>query len=238
MTTKDKGYTLDKFYAKIHRRYDLINKLFTFGLDKKWRKITVEECLKDNPRNILDLCCGTGDVAIATAKKAGANSNVIGYDMSGPMLSVAREKSKYFKELNVEFKQGDAGNMPFVDASFDRITIGFGFRNLTFENPQREKHIAEIYRVLAPGGSLLILESSTPSNILVRFFYKVHLYAILIPIGGLLTGDFKAYWYLAHSSAKFYSSAELKAMLSLTGFKSFSIQRFLFGAANLIVARK
>ena len=135
---------------------------------------------------------------------------------------------------DLRFIQGDAVNMPFNDKIFDRITIGFGFRNLTFDNPNKDKHISEMYRVLKPGGRLLILESSVPENPIVRFFYLLHLYLFLVPVGGLISGDFKAYWYLAHSSAKFYSSDEVKQMLEKQGFRNYNLQPFLFGAANLI----
>lgn len=234
----EKGYALDKFYSKIHRQYDLINKLFTFGLDKKWRRITVDICLEGNPENILDLCCGTGDIAIALAKKTNEKSRVVGYDMNRAMLRVAAHKSKMIDKERLSFQQGDACNMPFENESFNRICISFGFRNLTFENQKKDEHLREMYRVLGENGKLLILESSVPKNKLVSLFYRIHLCGFLIPVGGLLSGDVKAYRYLAHSSIHFYSPSEVESMLKGVGFKSVSVRPFLLGAANLIIAEK
>lgn len=237
-TKSKRGFNLNNFYSKIYKRYDFINKLFTFGLDKKWRKVTVEECLKGKPKAILDLCCGTGDIALALNKVADNGTSITGFDMNASMLHIAEQKASKFNAPSLIFQQGDAGDMPFENESFDRISIGFGFRNLTFENRNKETHLTEMFRVLKPKGKLLILESSVPENFIIRIFYLIHLYAILIPLGGLLSGDFKAYWYLAHSSAKFYSSTEIAAMLKKAGFKKCTFRKFLFGAANLIIADK
>ena len=236
--TEKTGFNLNKFYSKIYKRYDLINKLFTFGLDKKWRRITIENCLDESPKTVLDLCCGTGDLTISIAKKAVNDILVTGYDMNTSMLKQANHKVEKSNYSNIEFIKGDAAQMPFVDSSFDRITIGFGFRNLTFDNPNKDKHIAEIYRVLKPGGRLLILESGVPENFLIRFLYKIHLYFILIPLGGIISGNFEAYWYLAHSSSKFFKLNEIDGMLKEKGFKECSFKSFLFGAANLIISKK
>lgn len=235
--TNNKGFNLNKFYSRIHQKYDLINKLFTFGLDRKWRRITIKKCLEDNPENILDLCTGTGDLAITLAKRTEGKIKVIGYDMNRSMLEQASLKAKD-GDANVEFVQGNASQMPFSENTFDRITIGFGFRNLTFSNPDEDKHVQEIFRVLKSGGKLLILESAVPKNPLVKLFYLMHLYLILIPLGGVLSGDFKAYWYLAHSSSSYYSSKQLKSLLTRFGFKNVSFKKFLLGAANLVIAEK
>ncbi|HLO58501.1 MAG TPA: ubiquinone/menaquinone biosynthesis methyltransferase [Bacteroidales bacterium] len=226
-------HPLQHYYSRIYRTYDLVNRLFTFGLDKKWRKITVNECLSVNPRNVLDLCCGTGDLAIEIQKKAGTNCTVTGFDLNPEMLSVASHKSEK-DNLNIEFIRGDAATMPFTDESFDCITIGFGFRNLTWQNPSAANHIAEISRVLKIGGKLLILESSQPSNGFIRFFYSVYLKSVLVPLGGILSGNWNAYRYLAGSSAGFYTFNELRSMLEPFGLDLHMKHRFLFGSANLL----
>jgi demethylmenaquinone methyltransferase / 2-methoxy-6-polyprenyl-1,4-benzoquinol methylase len=236
--TDKKGFNLDKFYSKIYKRYDLINKLFTFGLDRKWRRITIEECLNGSPDTVLDLCCGTGDIAISLAQTSNEAITVTGYDMNESMLYQAKLKAEKTKFTNVKFIQGDASILPFQNNYFDRITIGFGFRNLTFSNSNSDKHISEMFRVLKPAGKLLILESGIPKNIFIRLLYKIHLYFILIPLGGLISGDFKAYWYLAHSSSKFYALPELEQILNKHGFNNCTFRTFLFGAANLIIAEK
>ncbi len=233
-----KTYNLNKFYSKIFNRYDLINKLFTFGLDRKWRRETVSSCVEEHPEKILDVCTGTGDLAVSIAKAVTYNAEVTGYDMNINMLGIAMQKANSEGLDNISFEQGDVGQMPFKDNTYDAITIGFGFRNLTFSNPDEKKHIGEICRVLKPGAKLIILESAAPENPFIRFFYKLHLFGFLVPVGGLLSGDFKAYWYLAHSSSKYYTSKELKALLEQNGFEKVSFKNFLFGATKLVIAKK
>lgn len=236
--TQNKGFSLHDFYNKIFKQYDLINRIFTFGLDQRWRKITASECLKSNPTNVLDLCCGTGDLTTILSQQASNETIITGYDFNEKMLSLARKKNSKQHKSNITFVQGDAAEMPFTDNHFDCITIGFGFRNLTFNNPNRDKHIKEMHRSLKPGGKLLILESSVPNKLFFRFFYKIYLYTCLIPLGTILSGNFKAYWYLAHSSSEFYSVDEIRNMLLKKGFSSLEYRSFFFGATNLIKAIK
>lgn len=233
------AFDLKGFYSKIYRTYDLVNRLFTLGMDKKWRKAAARKCHEQQPNEILDLCCGTGDLTLSLVQQApSAKINITGFDFNPDMLAIAKTKANHKIDNKARFIEGDAGNMPFDEKRFDAITIGFGFRNLTFENPNQDKHLKEIFRVLKTGGSLLILESGVPENPIIWFFYKLYLYLFLIPIGTLLSGNFKAYWYLAHSSSKFYSIEEISALLEKAGFKNIEARKFFMGAANLIVARK
>ena len=127
--------------------------------------------------------------------------------------------------------------MPFAGDSFDCITIGFGFRNLTFDNPHSSGHISEMHRVMKRGGKLFILESGIPENPLIRLFFRNYLYLVLIPIG-FFSGDHKAYKYLARSAANFYPADEINRMLSAKGFKITARKIFCLGAASLITAEK
>lgn len=229
--SEKKGFALHAFYTRIFKSYDLVNRLFTFGQDQKWRRNAATDCLAGKPEKVLDLCCGTGDLTLMIEGLSQKDISITGYDFNENMLAMARKKST---GKNIGFVQGDAANMPFEDQKFDSITIGFGFRNLTFNNPARDQHINEIHRVLKKGGSLFILESSVPQNIFVRFFYKLYLYMFLVPLGGILSGDLKAYWYLAHSSSEFYSVREIEDMMLNSGFTKMTYKRFLFGATNLI----
>jgi demethylmenaquinone methyltransferase/2-methoxy-6-polyprenyl-1,4-benzoquinol methylase len=229
-----KEFKLHDFYTKIFKRYDLINRIFTFGQDQRWRKITAVECLKKNPVEVLDLCCGTGDLTFVLSQHASDNVKITGYDFNENMLSIAREKFSKKQISSVNFLQGDAAKMPFSNEQFDCITIGFGFRNLSYNNPDRDKHIEEIFRIMNKGGTLFILESSVPKNIIFKFLYKIYLYVCLIPLGTILSGNFKAYWYLAHSSSEFYSIKEIRNMLIKKGFNSLEHKSFFFGATNLI----
>jgi demethylmenaquinone methyltransferase/2-methoxy-6-polyprenyl-1,4-benzoquinol methylase len=233
-----KGFALNEFYSRIYKRYDLINRLFTFGLDRKWRKVTAIKCIDEKPGKILDLCCGTGDLIISISQQRKGNEHITGYDFNEKMLEIAQLKVKKGNLENITFSCGDAAVMPFSDNIFDAITIGFGFRNLTFNNPNSSKHIGEMHRVLKPGGKLFILESGVPQNRIVRLFFKMYLYLFLIPLGAIISGNGKAYWYLAHSSAKFYKVDEIRIFLKDSGFSTSLIKRFFFGASNLIVAQK
>ena len=232
------NHPLQSYYSRIHKTYDLLNRLFTFGLDRKWRRHTVEACLENNPRRILDLCCGTGDLAIGISKASAPPVRITGLDLNPQMLEVARQKALHFALATVEFIQGDAGAMPFADGEFDSITIGFGFRNLTYENPNREKHLQEISRVMRAGAHLLILESARPENRFVRIFYRLYLKLFLVPLGGLLSGDWNAYRYLAKSSAGFYSFAEMRKMLAASQLSLHTRRKYILGSVNLLIAKK
>lgn len=233
------AFELKTFYSKIYRTYDLVNRLFTMGMDRKWRKVTASRCIEKGPAKVLDLCCGTGDLLMDVCKKAKETGvYVTGYDFNPDMLGIARRKAERAGYHNTTFIEGDAASLPFEEGSINAITIGFGFRNLTFDNPAKEKHIEEMYRVLNKGGELLILESSVPGNPFVRFFYKLYLYMVLVPLGTIISGNAKAYWYLAHSSSKFYSVEEIESMLIDKKFIEITYRKFFFGAANLIIAVK
>jgi demethylmenaquinone methyltransferase/2-methoxy-6-polyprenyl-1,4-benzoquinol methylase len=198
----------------------------------------VEACLGNNPGRILDLCCGTGDLAIGISNASTQPVRITGLDLNPQMLEIARQKSLRITMATVEFIQGDAGAMPFADGEFDCITIGFGFRNLTFENPSRERHLQEIGRVMRPGAQLLILESARPENRIVGFFYRLYLKLFLVPLGGLLSGDWNAYRYLANSSAGFYNYDELRKMLEAYHLSLHTRRKYILGAVNLLMAIK
>jgi demethylmenaquinone methyltransferase/2-methoxy-6-polyprenyl-1,4-benzoquinol methylase len=234
----DTGHPLQKYYSRIYETYDRVNRLFTFGLDRRWRAKTVEACLRDNPQTVLDLCCGTGDLAIGVAGAGHTELTVTAFDLNASMLETARRKAVLQDVQKISFLQGDAGKMPFTDDEFDRITIGFGFRNLTWENPERERYLKEISRVLKPDGKLLILESAVPKNWFFRFGYRLYLHLILIPLGGWVSGDWKAYRYLAGSSSSFYDFETLRQMLNDYGLALYLEKSFLAGSVNLLIAIK
>jgi demethylmenaquinone methyltransferase / 2-methoxy-6-polyprenyl-1,4-benzoquinol methylase len=229
------GYPLNNFYSRIYKRYDLVNRLFTFGNDQKWRKIASKICLESNPKRVLDLCCGTGDLAFNLSEKSKGSVEIIGCDFNLNMLGEAEKKAKKKKLKELKFIQGDASDLPFSDSHFDCITIGFGIRNLIFENPKSINHLKEINRVLKKKGSLIILESSIPENKFVRIFYTKYLNLILIPLGGLISGNWEAYRYLAHSSTNFFNFDYLKKILEQEGFTFLNHRKFLFGASNIVV---
>jgi demethylmenaquinone methyltransferase / 2-methoxy-6-polyprenyl-1,4-benzoquinol methylase len=231
-------YPLDEFYSRIYKRYDLINRLFTFGMDQSWRRITANKCIHLKPDAVLDLCCGTGDLTILLAGKGDGKVSITGFDRNAEMLETARQKSTRKGYSSIQYIQGDASQMPFAAESFDCITLGFGIRNLTYDNPNSSDHISEIIRVLKRNGMLFILESSIPENRWIRFFFKSYLTLVLIPLGFVLSGDRRAYKYLAQSAANFYTANALIRMLSEKGFKITDRKIFFMGVASLIAAEK
>ncbi len=220
-------------------RYDLINRIITLGQDNRWRLAAVKACLEGKPHRVLDLGCGTGDLAINVARLAENGMKVTGLDYSLPMLELAGEKAaKAAPGERVKFIHGEATGLPFPDAHFDCVGISFAFRNLTYRNPLRLPHLAEVLRVLRTGGRYVIVESSQPGNKIIRALAHLYLRAFVAPAGSLLSGNRGAYHYLAESAAHFFSPAEVREMLLAAGFSSVKYRPLFFGAAGLHVATK
>ena len=224
-------------FTDIPPRYDLINSLFTWGMDRGWRRLAARECLQARPQKVLDLCCGTGDLAITIAASADYMVEVRGLDYSQPMLDIAARKAAS-QNRKVAFTRGDAANLPFPEAFYDCLGISFAFRNLTFQNPLAEKHLSEIIRVLKPGGRCVIAESSQPEAKLVRSLYHFYMRQYARRLGSWLSGNSSAYRYLAESTCRFYSPPELKELLIRAGFKEVKYRPLFLGAAGLYTATK
>ncbi|HLO92256.1 MAG: ubiquinone/menaquinone biosynthesis methyltransferase [Chloroflexota bacterium] len=227
-----------KIFTEVPPKYDFLNRLLTLNLDEGWRKKTSNEILKDNPSRVLDLCCGTADLTMHLASKANTATELFGLDFSFTMLERAKEKVSVFGPGRVQLIQGDAGNMPFESNFFDAIGISFGFRNLTFENPDAQLHISEILRVLKPGGKFVIVETSQPEPRVVRWLYHLYHNLITATIGGLISGNKKAYKYLAYSANHYYSLTELGILLKNAGFSKTRGIPLTFGAAAIMIAEK
>ena len=229
---------LEKMFNEVPARYDMLNRVITWRLDENWRKKAARVCLEDDPARILDLCTGTGDLAIRLAKGVNGKTDIHALDYSQPMLSVAREKATKAGLSNIEFIHGDAASMPFNNDVMDAIGIAFAFRNLTYKNPDRDKFLQEIYRVLKPNGKFVIVESSQPGNRLMRGLFRFYLKIFVAGFGGQLSGHKGAYRYLAASARNFYNPAEIEQFLSGTGFSKVEYRPFLGGIAGLTVATK
>ena len=180
---------VNDLFGAIARRYDLINDLQSFGLHRLWKRRVVDLAAVRSGARALDLCCGTGDLALALA---GRGTQVTGLDFSAPMLSVAIERKRPDDTL---FIQGDAMNVPFPDNSFDAVTMGYGLRNLS----SWETGLAEMQRVAKPGGRIVILEFGKPANALWRALYFTHLRCSVPLTGWLFCGNAQAYAYILES---------------------------------------
>jgi demethylmenaquinone methyltransferase/2-methoxy-6-polyprenyl-1,4-benzoquinol methylase len=212
---------VQRMFDRIAPVYDAMNRVMTVGLDQRWRKATVGEAVRTGDR-VLDACCGTGDLAVA-ARRAGA-AEVVGLDFSERMLERARRKAP-----ELEFVQGDVLALPFDDASFDAAVVGFGVRNV--EN--LEAGLAELRRVLRPGGRLGILEITTPRGFLAPF-YRLWFDRIVPLLGRFLPGG-DAYTYLPASVRRFPGPEELGELLRASGFGDVRFRLFAGGIVALHV---
>ncbi len=241
MSQPESNHPLQDFYADIHPTYDLVNRIFTFGRDSSWRNRAVKACLQNNPDTVLDVCTGTGDFILEVAGLCDSGTSLTGYDFSADMLSEARRKQEALSGRGfplVDFLEGDVGQMPFGDGSFEAMGITFGIRNLVYENSNADRHLSELYRVLKVGGRFVVLESCKPSNRVWRVFNNIYLQFILPYLGGLISGNLKAYRYLAKSSRNYYTISEMSRILEGAGFKVVSGESLFLGSVMLVVAKK
>lgn len=230
---------LHRMFTGVPPRYDLINRIITLGLDRRWRRKAARECLPQKPVRVLDLCCGTGDLLIDLAWLANRNLELTGIDYSQPMLEIATKKAEPLAQgRQISFIYGDAANLPFPDGYFDCVGISFAFRNLTYKNPLAQLHLAEVLRILKTDGRYVIVETSQPGSKLIRKIYHLYLRWFVFRVAHLLSGNRSAYNYLTESATRFYSSEEVKEMLLSAGFRQVSFNPLLFGAAGIHVAVK
>lgn len=216
-------------FSKIAPRYDLLNHLLSFNIDRGWRKRAVQAVrpILDRPdARVLDLCCGTGDLTLAMSY--GARARVWGSDFCHPMLVLAGEKGV------TRLFEADALSMPVADDSFDLITTAFGFRNLT----NYAAGLRELRRILRPGGTLAILEFSTPPNAFLKTTYSFYSSRVLPTLGGWISGSPDAYKYLPESVSRFPDAPALAAAMRSAGFDQVSFERMTFGAVALHIGRK
>lgn len=224
---------LHGMFSDVPPRYDFINSIITWNMDKRWRKLAAAACLASRPRKILDLCCGTGDLTINIARLADYEVEINGLDFSLPMLERAERKAVQLENKSLKFIQGEADRMPFPSGHFDCIGISFAFRNLTYKNPLVNEHLSEIVRVLKPGGRFIIVESSQPESGIMRALDHLYFRWFVARAGNWISGNKGAYHYLAESASRYYTPAELKALLINSGFKTVFYRPLFFGAAGI-----
>ncbi|MGH9668464.1 MAG: bifunctional demethylmenaquinone methyltransferase/2-methoxy-6-polyprenyl-1,4-benzoquinol methylase UbiE, partial [Bryobacteraceae bacterium] len=216
-------------FGRIAGHYDLLNHLLSFNLDRRWRTRTVrrvESVLARPEARVLDLCCGTGDLTLALEKKRGRA--ILGSDFCHPMLVAAREKVAHGRFGSALF-EADALALPLADASLDLVTVAFGFRNLANYN----RGLAEMRRILKPGGVAAILEFSQPSSRAFAAVYGFFSSRLLPFIGGLISGSREAYSYLPASIRKFPSAPDLAEDMKRAGFEKVEFERMTGGAVAL-----
>jgi demethylmenaquinone methyltransferase / 2-methoxy-6-polyprenyl-1,4-benzoquinol methylase len=229
---KEHAGRVREMFGRIARRYDLLNHLLSVNIDKRWRRIVanrVREKLSANPRaRVLDVACGTGDLSLSLFEITGAG--VVGTDFCRPMLAIAAGKTNG----RIRFIEGDALDLPFRDGTFDVATIAFGLRNLS----NVESGLAELSRVLKPGGWVAVLEFSRPANVILRPMFNLYFRKLLPMMGGLISGSLSAYTYLPASVQKFPDQSQLSLLMEQAGFVQVGYENLTGGIAALHMGRR
>ena len=230
---RSKKNQVEEMFDNISSRYDLLNHLLSVNIDKVWRKKAIHRLSSYNPKNILDIATGTGDFAIAAMRLNPLK--VTGIDISEGMLEVGRKKVARKGLANyIELLKADSENLPFQNSVFDAAVAGFGVRN--FEN--LNKGLAEIFRVLKPGGTFVVLEFSRPKKIPFKQMYNFYFAKILPVLGRVISKDKRAYNYLPESVNEFPDGDDFIAVLKQIGFVNFSYSPQTFGIATIYEAQK
>jgi demethylmenaquinone methyltransferase/2-methoxy-6-polyprenyl-1,4-benzoquinol methylase len=230
----DKGEKIQQMFGAIAPRYDFLNRLLSFGIDRRWRKKAVRLLKYREGARILDVATGTGDVALEIARCTPASVKVTGADFCREMVELGEVKvaaSPYAGRIDL--KVAPCEDLPFANDTFDSITIAFGIRNVV----DRKLGLAEMWRVMRPGGRMIILEFSTPRSRLFRQLYYFY-FRRLLPIVGGLFSRYNAYKYLPDSVLEFPSHEEFSKMISEAGFRNIHIHELTFGIASIYAGEK
>jgi demethylmenaquinone methyltransferase/2-methoxy-6-polyprenyl-1,4-benzoquinol methylase len=228
---KEHASRVREMFANIASRYDLLNHLLSGNVDKRWRQTVanrIRERSQPSESRILDVACGTGDLALTLFETTGAE--VFATDFCRPMLSIAATKIG----TGISLVEGDALCLPFRENSFDVVTIAFGLRNLASVH----NGLAELYRVLKCGGWLAVLEFSRPTNAALRVVFGTYFTRVLPIMGGVISGSKSAYTYLPDSVKRFPDQHQLAGILQETGFVQVSFENLTGGIAALHLGRK
>ena len=220
---------VEQMFDNIAPYYDLLNRVLSLGIDKVWRKKAIALLKEHNPKKVLDIATGTGDLALEVARQL-QPSSIIGLDISNEMLEIGRKKiaKKQLSNL-IQMTQGDSENLAFGDNTFDALTVAFGVRN--FEH--LEVGLREMYRVLKPGGKVVILEFSRPTAFPFKQLFNGYFKYILPNIGKLTSKDPKAYQYLYESVQAFPEGTDFVNILDNIGFKSNQCKRLSLGICSI-----
>ena len=226
---EEKKTKVKRIFDSIAVRYDLLNHLLSFGFDYYWRKKALNLTGLNSESILLDVACGTGDVAI-TARKMGIE-NIFGADYSYNMLTLFNKKSNWIKGRNIQMV---AENFPLKDECITNITVAFGVRNFY----DIQKAFNSFYKVLKNGGKVTILEFRMPANVIFKFLYKFYFKKILPLIGGLISGEKEAYKYLPASVEEFDEKIKLPELLGNSGFEKIEVHNLTFGITQVVIATK
>ena len=233
-TDQTKKEEVREMFDNIAPKYDLLNHTLSMSIDRVWRRRVVGEVRRAKPGRILDVATGTGDLAIAMARRI-RDVQVLGVDLSEQMLAVARRKIEARGlDGRIVLDRGDAERLAVADASVDVATVAFGVRNIG----DLGAGLRELARTIKPGGKVVILEFSRPRNRVFRALYEFYSYKILPRIGGLVSRDKRAYEYLPASVGEFPAPEEFMAMMARTGFRNCRARSQSFGIAQIYIGER
>jgi ubiquinone/menaquinone biosynthesis methyltransferase len=231
---EERAVKVQLLFSRIARRYDRINDWMSWGLHRRWKRSLVRLAVPRAGERGLDLCCGTGDVArlLASGGPDGGKLEVVGIDFTREMLEIAHSVTP--ATMPVSFREGDAQNLPFSDASFDIVTCAYGLRNLA----DLERGLGEALRVLRPEGRLASLEFGRPSHPLLAVLYFAYLRVVLPLFGLLFFRDSHTYGYIFASVSRFPGQQELARRMRAAGFENVEVHDLLGGTMGICIARK
>lgn len=231
---EQKGTQVKRMFDNIASTYDRLNHTLSFGIDKIWRRKGIAYLRPFQPKYLLDIATGTGDLAISMQRTLKAN-HIIGADISEGMMEVGRKKvAEAGLSDTISFEQQDCTALTYADNTFDAVTAAFGVRN--FENI--EQGIAEMYRVLKPGGHLMILELSTPEHFPMKQLYRIYSKTVIPFIGRLISKENTAYSYLPASIKVVPQGKVMTDLLGRVGFREVQVRTFTFGICSLYTSAK
>lgn len=225
-----KAGLVGQVFDSVASRYDVMNDLMSFGVHRLWKRITIDQSGVRPGQKILDIAGGTGDLAARFSRRTGKQGHVILADINAAMLLMGRERLMNDGVVgNLDFAQANAETLPFADDTFDCVSIAFGLRNVT----DKDKALASMFRVLKPGGRLLVLEFSKPVLPLLQKAYDAYSFTALPLMGKLVANDAESYRYLAESIRMHPDQKTLEAMMQKAGFEQTSYQNLTGGVVAL-----
>jgi demethylmenaquinone methyltransferase/2-methoxy-6-polyprenyl-1,4-benzoquinol methylase len=226
---------IQRLFCDVAKTYELVNHVLTFGLDIIWRRKAAREASKKGGSYWLDVCSGTGEMALNLSRMADESVKIISVDFCHPMLERGREKRNI---PNLSPVMADATSLPFPDETFDIVTISFATRNI---NPNKDiltAHLREFYRILKPGGYFINLETSQPSSKKLQKLFHFYIKLAVKPLGYFISGSKAGYSYLSSTIPRFYNPEEFSSIIQESGFSRVTHRRLFFGIAAIHSAKK
>jgi demethylmenaquinone methyltransferase/2-methoxy-6-polyprenyl-1,4-benzoquinol methylase len=226
---------VQKIFSEVAETYELVNHILTLGLDILWRRKAAREAIKAKGFLWLDVCSGTGEMALNLSRLADEKVKIVSVDFCRPMITRALRK----REIpNLFFVLAESGRLPFVDMTFNLVTISFATRNICPNKPELVNHLREFHRVLKPGGYFVNLETSQPSMRIMQKLFHLYINLTVKQLGFFLSGSRSAYRYLAYTIPRFFPPEEFSSILHEAGFARVTHRLLFLGASAIHTAVK